>query len=102
MREASLLRDPQKASELWSIAQRAYCPNGPEDERLALLRVRIERGILDFSRPPVVSGGTREGRRDGNAGGCDRSEPQARMTFIEGRAHGQSVLDQLLSRNHRS
>jgi general stress protein 26 len=40
---ASLLRDPQKAKELWSIEQRAYYPKGPEDERLALLRVRIDR-----------------------------------------------------------
>jgi general stress protein 26 len=39
----SLLRDPQKASELWSVEQRAYYPRGPEDERLALLRVRIDR-----------------------------------------------------------
>jgi general stress protein 26 len=39
----SLLRDPQKAGELWSVEQRAYYPRGPEDERLALLRVRIDR-----------------------------------------------------------
>ena len=39
----TLLRDPQKASELWSVEQRAYYPRGPEDERLALLRVRIDR-----------------------------------------------------------
>ena len=35
--------DPQKAKELWSLEQRAYYPRGPDDERLALLRVRIER-----------------------------------------------------------
>jgi general stress protein 26 len=40
---ATLLRDPQKAKELWSIEQRAYYPRGPEDELLALLRVRIDR-----------------------------------------------------------
>jgi general stress protein 26 len=40
---ASLLRDPQKAQELWRVEQRAYYPKGPEDERLALLRVRIDR-----------------------------------------------------------
>jgi general stress protein 26 len=39
----SLLRDLQKAKQLWSIEQRAYYPAGPEDERLALLRVVIER-----------------------------------------------------------
>ena len=39
----SLLRDIQKAKQLWSIEQRAYYPEGPGDERLALLRVRIER-----------------------------------------------------------
>jgi general stress protein 26 len=38
-----LIRDSQKAKELWSIEQRAYYPEGPEDERLALLRVVIER-----------------------------------------------------------
>jgi general stress protein 26 len=38
-----LFRDGEKAKELWSIEQRAYYPNGPEDERLALLRVQIER-----------------------------------------------------------
>jgi general stress protein 26 len=36
-------RDVQKAKELWSIEQRAYYPEGPEDERLALLRVVIEQ-----------------------------------------------------------
>jgi general stress protein 26 len=39
--EARLVRDPQKAQELWSIEQRAYYPKGPDDERLALLRVAI-------------------------------------------------------------
>jgi general stress protein 26 len=39
--EAHLFRDPQKAKELWSIEQRAYYPKGPDDERLALLRVAI-------------------------------------------------------------
>jgi general stress protein 26 len=38
-----LLRDPNKARELWSMEQRAYYPDGPEDERLAILRVQIER-----------------------------------------------------------
>jgi general stress protein 26 len=38
-----LIRDAQKAKEIWSIEQRAYYPEGPEDERLALLRVVIER-----------------------------------------------------------
>lgn len=36
-------RDAQKAGELWRIEQRAYYPDGPEDERLGLLRVRLER-----------------------------------------------------------
>jgi len=39
----SLFRDIQKAKELWSVEQRAYYPDGPEDKRLALLRVLIER-----------------------------------------------------------
>lgn len=40
---AKLLRDPQKAKQLWSAEQLAYYPDGPEDSRLALLRVQIER-----------------------------------------------------------
>jgi general stress protein 26 len=38
-----LLRDPQKARQLWSIEQQAYYPKGPDDERLALLRVTVLR-----------------------------------------------------------
>jgi general stress protein 26 len=38
-----LIRDTEKARELWGVEQRAYYPKGPEDERLALLRVVIER-----------------------------------------------------------
>jgi general stress protein 26 len=38
-----LFRDTEKARQLWSIEQRAYYPQGPEDDRLALLRVVIER-----------------------------------------------------------
>lgn len=38
-----LIRDAEKAKEIWSIEQRAYYPEGPEDARLALLRVDIER-----------------------------------------------------------
>jgi general stress protein 26 len=40
---SNLLRDPKKAAELWGVEQRAYYPDGPQDRRLALLRVRIER-----------------------------------------------------------
>jgi general stress protein 26 len=40
---ASIFRDVEKARELWTIEQRAYYPQGPEDERLALLRVGVER-----------------------------------------------------------
>jgi general stress protein 26 len=39
----SLFRDTEKAKQLWSIEQHAYYPEGPEDERLAVLRVLIER-----------------------------------------------------------
>jgi general stress protein 26 len=39
---ASLLRDPKKARELWTAEQRAYYPDGPDDKRLALLRVQVE------------------------------------------------------------
>jgi general stress protein 26 len=38
-----LLRDSSKARQLWRSEQRAYYPRGPEDERLALLRIQVER-----------------------------------------------------------
>jgi len=38
-----ITRDPRRARELWSIEQLAYYPHGPQDERLGLLTVRIER-----------------------------------------------------------
>ena len=38
-----LFRDREKAKQLWSIEQRAYYPEGPQDSRLALLQVQIER-----------------------------------------------------------
>jgi general stress protein 26 len=50
---ATLLRDPQRANELWSIEQRAYYPDGPEDRRLALLRVSIERAEYWVAPGPV-------------------------------------------------
>jgi general stress protein 26 len=40
---AKLLRDPHRAKELWTPEQRAYYPQGPEDPRLAILSVHIER-----------------------------------------------------------
>ena len=40
---ARLSRDPAKARRLWNVTQRAYYPDGPEDARLALLSVQIER-----------------------------------------------------------
>ena len=39
----SLLRDVRKAKQLWNIEQRAYYPEGPDDARLAVLRVTLER-----------------------------------------------------------
>jgi general stress protein 26 len=39
----SIFQDPAKARKLWTIEQRAYYPDGPQDSRLALLRVQIER-----------------------------------------------------------
>jgi general stress protein 26 len=38
-----LLRDLQRAKQLWSAEQRAYYPDGPDDARLAVLRVTMER-----------------------------------------------------------
>jgi general stress protein 26 len=50
---ATLLRDTRRAKELWSIEQRAYYPDGPEDRRLALLRVRIEHAEYWIAPGPV-------------------------------------------------
>jgi general stress protein 26 len=38
-----LLRDVQQAKKLWSVEQRAYYPDGPEDPRLAVLRITLQR-----------------------------------------------------------
>jgi general stress protein 26 len=38
----AVMRDVEKAKQIWSVEQRAYYPDGPEDGRLALLRVQIE------------------------------------------------------------
>jgi len=40
---ATLTRDPAKARELWTAEQSAFYPDGPDDQRLALLCVGIER-----------------------------------------------------------
>jgi general stress protein 26 len=45
-----MLRDADKARELWTVEQRAYYPDGPEDDHLVLLRVRIERAEYWVSR----------------------------------------------------
>ena len=39
----SLVQDVQRAKQLWSIGQRAYYPEGPDDPRLAVLRVSMDR-----------------------------------------------------------
>jgi general stress protein 26 len=41
--EARILRDKKLAAQLWVPAQRAWYPQGVEDERLALLRVTLRR-----------------------------------------------------------
>jgi general stress protein 26 len=38
-----MLRDANKARQLWTGEQRAYYPGGPEDEHLLLLRVQVEQ-----------------------------------------------------------
>ena len=49
----ALLRSETKARELWTIEQRAYFPDGPADERLALLCVRIEQAEYWIAPGPV-------------------------------------------------
>src|SRR5262245_56517082 len=41
--KATLVRDPQKARELWTLACKAWFPEGLDDPELALLRVDPER-----------------------------------------------------------
>lgn len=40
---AEVVHDRQKAEELWTAMARAWFPDGLDDPKLALLRVRIER-----------------------------------------------------------
>lgn len=40
---ASLLQDREKIRELWSPIAKGWYPDGPEDPRLALLRVQVEK-----------------------------------------------------------
>lgn len=42
--EARVLRDPQKARELWSSSAGVWFPDGPDDRNLGLLRIDIHRG----------------------------------------------------------
>jgi general stress protein 26 len=45
----TVLRDAQKAKELWTPEQSAFYPEGPQDPRLALLRVRVLRAEYWFA-----------------------------------------------------
>ena len=40
---ATLLHDSQRARQLWKPEQLAFYPDGPEDERLAILKVQVRR-----------------------------------------------------------
>src|SRR5579862_5070731 len=50
---ATLLQDADKARELWTLEQRAYYPDGPEDKQLALLRVEIEHAEYWIAPGPI-------------------------------------------------
>jgi general stress protein 26 len=41
--QARILRDKALAAQLWSFAQRAWYPQGLQDEHLSILRVTLER-----------------------------------------------------------
>ena len=49
----SLLRDPHRAKQLWSAEQRAFYPEGPQDGRLAILRVALQRAEYWIAPGPV-------------------------------------------------
>jgi len=40
---ASVVRDREKARELWTLFHKAYFPNGPDDPNLVLLKVEVDR-----------------------------------------------------------
>ena len=40
---ASTVRDQAKMKELWSPLHKAWCPKGPDDPNIALLRVDVDR-----------------------------------------------------------
>lgn len=40
---ASVVRDKEKARELWTVFHKAYFPNGPDDPNLVLLKVDVVR-----------------------------------------------------------
>ena len=42
--EARVLRDPDKARELWSTRAGVWFPGGPDDRNLGLLRIDVHRG----------------------------------------------------------
>jgi general stress protein 26 len=39
---ATIVRDPQKAGQLWSPLHRAWFPQGPDDPNLALLQIDVQ------------------------------------------------------------
>ena len=46
-----VLRDPEKARQLWNVAASVWFPRGPEDPNLAVLEIDVERaGILGLAR----------------------------------------------------
>jgi len=43
---ATVISDPQRARDLWNVANEAWFPGGPDDPDLALLRVDVESAEL--------------------------------------------------------
>lgn len=39
---AEVVRDPEKARELWNIHAKGWWPGGPDDPKMTLIRVRVE------------------------------------------------------------
>ena len=77
---ARLSQDPDKAKQLWSTEQLAYYPDGPEDARLALLRVQMERAEywLAPGRSAYVVAAARA-VLTGKPAGIVGREPQSRL-----------------------
>lgn len=84
---ASLVRDREKARQLWRPALKTYFPGGPDDEHLGLLAARIETAEYWEGGPSKVrslfSGPKQRQNRDA-ADGAEHTKVDIRATPASG------------------